>query len=170
MGSGKTTVGRVLAGRLRWRFADLDHHVEAREGRSVPQIFAELGEAAFRTAEASALAELLQLGNIVVALGGGAPGTPRVRELLANAPGTAVIHLDAPFPVLYDRCAAQALDRAGTERPLLGERTAAQERYASRQAFYAAVAHHTADAGAATPETVADEILRVLTPATDSVP
>ena len=162
MGSGKTTVGRILAQRLGWEFADLDHRVEARDGRTVPQIFAQSGEAAFRTAEADALEELLRFQHVVIALGGGAPGTPRIRELLAHAPETVVIHLQAPFPVLYDRCTAQALDTNATERPLLGDSEAAQARYESRHPLYAAIADHTADAGVPTPEAVIDEILRAL--------
>ena len=58
MGSGKTPVGRILSERLGWQFADLDHVVESREGRSVPHIFAESGEGAFRSAEAQVLADL----------------------------------------------------------------------------------------------------------------
>lgn len=162
MGSGKTTVGRLLAARLGWRFADLDDEVEARTGRSVPQIFAEDGEPAFRAAEADALAALLQDSRIVIALGGGAPGTPAVRERLASVTQTAVVHLDAPFPLLYDRCAAQALDPEATTRPLLGQRHAAAERYEARMAIYTAVAHYRVHAGSGPPEAIAGAVLRAV--------
>ena len=159
MGSGKTTVGRILASRLGWHFADLDQHVEAREGRSVPQIFAEQGEDAFRRAETAVLAHLLVHPELVIALGGGAAGTPSVRELLASTPALAVVHLDAPFPVLYERCTAQALDPHTTERPLLGAPEAAAARYGQRRGLYQSVAHVTVSADAGAPETIAELIL-----------
>ena len=59
MGSGKTSVGRVLAERLGWRFLDLDAEIERRNGRTVPQVFAESGESHFRHLETAALAGLL---------------------------------------------------------------------------------------------------------------
>jgi len=59
MGAGKTSVGRALGGRLGWRFQDLDERVQAREGRSVADIFRESGETEFRRAEHAALRELL---------------------------------------------------------------------------------------------------------------
>ena len=76
MGAGKTTVGRELARRLRWHFLDLDDVIEQREQKSVAEIFASSGEAAFRQAESAALAALLQdresSSDLVLALGGGA--------------------------------------------------------------------------------------------------
>jgi shikimate kinase len=161
-------VGRALAVRLGWHFADLDESIEAREGLTVPQIFAEQGEPAFRAAETAALTELLEQEHLIIALGGGALGTPVVCDLLAHTPGTRVVHLDAPFPVLYERCAAQAMDANATARPLLGDRSAAEERYRQRRGLYQAVAHATAPADAGAPELVADCILRALTGIADS--
>src|SRR6516225_5616417 len=59
MGAGKTSVGQALSAQLGWRFEDLDDRVEAREGRTVPEIFRDSGEAEFRRAEHAALRELL---------------------------------------------------------------------------------------------------------------
>ncbi len=161
MGSGKTTVGRVLARRLRWRFADLDVAVAKRAGRTVPEIFAKDGEAAFRAAEFAALRDLLGGGQSVIALGGGAPETAAVRDLLAVHPGIRVIHLHAPFETLYARCLYQAANPASTARPLLGDRADSAERYGRRLLLYTQVAHQVADAGAR-PGTVAAEILASL--------
>ena len=162
MGSGKSTAGRLLAERLGWEFADLDTCIEARLGFSVPQIFALHGEQAFRAAEVHDLAHLLSGACRVIALGGGAPETPAVQALLGGSPGTAVIHLKAPFPVLYQRCLRQATEADSVDRPLLGDFEAAARRYRDRLAIYAAVAHQVAAADVGSPEIVAEEIRRLL--------
>src|SRR2546421_12278270 len=72
MGAGKTTVGRLLARRLKLRFVDSDHEIERRCGVRVPTIFDIEGEAGFRMREAQTLAELTALEGIVLATGGGA--------------------------------------------------------------------------------------------------
>ncbi len=162
MGSGKTTVGRLLAARLGWAFADLDDAVAQRAGMSVPEIFAEQGEAAFRAAEVRALGALLQDTEIVIALGGGAPGTPALRELLRAVDATAIVYLEAPFAVLYERCYVQAEDAQATARPLLGTREAAAERFAQREALYASVASFTVPAGVPSPDSVTDAIAAAL--------
>lgn len=73
MGAGKSTVGRMLARRLGWRFHDLDERVEARAGRTVGELFAAEGEEAFRTLEGQVGAELLEEKGAVIATGGGWP-------------------------------------------------------------------------------------------------
>ncbi len=161
MGSGKSTVGRVLAHRLGWDFADLDRCIEARLGLSVPEIFAVDGEAAFRATEVQELGRLLCGFSRVIALGGGAPGTPALRASLRGGVGTAVVHLHAPFAVLYDRCQKQAGQADAVLRPLLGDTEAAARRYQDRLQIYAAVAHCVVDA-AESPTVVAEAILNRL--------
>ncbi|MFA9392658.1 MAG: shikimate kinase [Prolixibacteraceae bacterium] len=73
MGSGKSTVGKGLAKALNLTFVDMDDHIEERNFKSIPKIFAEDGEAAFRKMEQKALHELSTFENIVIATGGGAP-------------------------------------------------------------------------------------------------
>jgi shikimate kinase len=107
MGSGKTTIGRLLAEQLGWEFLDLDHEIERRDGRSVPQIFAESGEPHFRHLESAALAALLGHSRVVIALGGGAPEELGNRLLLEQTPRTAVVYLSAPLETLLDRCHRQ---------------------------------------------------------------
>lgn len=162
MGSGKSTVGRLLAERLGWQFADLDSCVAARLGLSIPQIFALQGESAFRAAEVSDLANLLLGSRMVIALGGGAPETPALRKLLAGNPGITVVHLQAPFPVLYDRCQKQAMEANAVDRPLLRDTETATRRYHERLELYTAVAHHTVAADAGPPDVIADAILPLL--------
>jgi len=90
MGAGKSTVGRLLAERLGWEFLDLDVLVESRSGLTVPEIFSTHGEAHFRRLESQELAAALGRGNIVLALGGGAPESLTNRLLLEQTPATAI--------------------------------------------------------------------------------
>ena len=73
MGSGKTTTGRMLAGRLGYGFSDLDSLIEEQEGKVITEIFAMKGEDYFRQVEASVLEGLLSRKQLVVACGGGTP-------------------------------------------------------------------------------------------------
>lgn len=113
MGAGKTSVGKLLARRLRWRFVDLDDLIVAREGRSIAQIFAQSGEPAFRRAETRALRQLLAASaaqSRVAGLGGGAYAQARNRVLLRRA-GVPVVWLDAPVDELESRVRRQDVDR-----------------------------------------------------------
>lgn len=73
MGSGKTTVGKQLAGKLNLQFMDMDMFIENRYRKSVSAIFEEKGEAAFREIERKVLRELLDFENVVISTGGGTP-------------------------------------------------------------------------------------------------
>lgn len=73
MGSGKTTIGKLLAERLGCSFVDMDVHIEEKYFKSVSQIFAEKGEQTFRLLEQQCLHEVAQFENIIISTGGGAP-------------------------------------------------------------------------------------------------
>ncbi|MDF2926851.1 MAG: shikimate kinase [Paenibacillaceae bacterium] len=111
MGTGKTTVGREVAGQLGWAFADTDHYVEERAGRSIPQLFAEQGEASFRQLETQALQDLLRQEGQVVSTGGGAVLREENRRLMLQ--GGLVVALNASEPVIVERV------RGDGNRPLL---------------------------------------------------
>lgn len=133
MGAGKTTVGRELARLLNWSFYDLDALIEGRTGCTVPALFAEQGESAFRKLEAQAFRELLETLEdepAVVALGGGAFAQEAIRQIIRDH-SASVVHLDVGFEEALRRCA----DAPG-HRPLLSDRTQATLLYEQRLPFY----------------------------------
>lgn len=109
MGCGKTTVGKLLAERLGLVLADTDALIEAREGRSIPDIFAQNGENFFRALELSVSRELAGMQNLILACGGGLPLQEEAICALKNS--GVVFWLDRDPGVTYD-----SLDRSG--RPL----------------------------------------------------
>jgi shikimate kinase len=134
MGAGKTTVGRALARRLRWRFLDLDDVIEQRKRQSIAQIFASSGEAGFRCAETAALRDLLQessdSGDLVLALGGGAFVQERNRALLDRA-GAVTVLLEAPLEELRRRCRNES-----RVRPLAQQEAGFAELFTARREHY----------------------------------
>ena len=153
MGAGKSTVGRLLAAELGWRFIDIDAEVEAKYGVTIAAMFAAEGEEVFRRRESAAIARALGQKQAVIALGGGAPEILTNRLLLEQTALTAAIFLDAPFNVLFDRC---VLQEGAAVRPVLMDATAAAARFQLRIPFYRRCAQHRVETAAQEPhETVA---------------
>ena len=153
MGSGKTTVGKVLADFLGCPFMDLDDLVVKKAGKSIPDIFAQDGEPAFRQLEARLLRQTVEKyaeNTAVLALGGGAVTTPASAALLHEK--TVCIYLRASLDTLLQRLAGET---AG--RPLADEAMAA--RLAEREPLYEETAHVIVDTDGLTPDEVADEII-----------
>jgi shikimate kinase len=113
MGTGKSTIGQLLAAELRRPFVDMDTLIEQREGRPIPQIFTEAGEPYFRRLEANLCRELAARHGLVIATGGGAL-VPE-RNLRAMESGGLVICLDCAPAVLWQRIGRS------DNRPMLAE-------------------------------------------------
>jgi shikimate kinase len=154
MGSGKSTVGRLLAVRTGYRFADSDDEIEARAHARVADIFGRQGEAAFRELERQAISDLLKVERCVIATGGGAfAQTACADDLLARS---FTVHLACDFEETFRRATLLG------GRPLLdrGERGAA-DLYADRKDKYSR-AHATVDTTRRSPDEVVSDILRLL--------
>ncbi len=156
-GSGKSTVARLLAARLGWRLCDTDALVEQMAGRTIPAIFADEGEAAFREQETMALTAALAEPHTIVATGGGIVLRDVNRALLKEK--AFVVWLDAPTDVLIAR-----LRTHDEERPLLaGDNPAARLEMlrTQRAALYRETARLTIDTSEAAPDDVTERILGV---------
>jgi shikimate kinase / 3-dehydroquinate synthase len=153
MGAGKSTVAGVVASRLGTRTLDLDERVERLAGRSIPELFAEQGERAFRALEKEALTTLPpDVG--VVSLGGGTVMDDETRQTLLRE--GIVVTLTADPAVLADRVGA------GDGRPLLGDDPRGDlERIVKARAAEYAEAHAIIDTGKLDVETVAAEVVAV---------
>ena len=112
MGSGKTHLGRKFSKYLGVQFVDMDNYIEKRNYKTIPQIFAEEGEAEFRKKERKALEELSEFTDIVIATGGGAPCFFDNIDLMNNSGKT--IYLNINPKILAFR-----LMKSKTERPLI---------------------------------------------------
>ncbi len=101
MGTGKSTIGRILADKLKCSFMDLDDYVEEKAGKSIPDIFEESGEKGFRELEQQVLMEVCRDFEGVVALGGGSLQNQHlVDHLKLNG---ILVFLKTPFPIILDR-------------------------------------------------------------------
>ena len=152
-GSGKSTVGRELAGRYGVPFVDLDVEIEQDAGTSVPEIFADHGEAAFRALEAQALLKASAHDPSVVACGGGIVLEPANRITLRNT-GICVF-LDVPLERLRARI------EPSTDRPLIRSEGDLERLFVARQPLYREFAAHVVEASG-DPSEVADAIVEEL--------
>ena len=150
-GSGKTTVGTLLAQALGVSFRDTDTDIVERAGKPIPDIFVDDGEEHFRALEREAVSAALSGHDGVLALGGGAVLAEPTRRLLA---GHTVVYLTVDL--------SNAVSRVGLDqgRPLLAVNPRATLRFLmeQRKPLYEQVATHTVDTSGRTPEEVIDEI------------
>ena len=153
MGSGKTSVGRIVADALGCPFLDLDELIVKKAGRSIPAIFEADGERGFRRLEKQVLEQTVAKyaeSTAVLALGGGTVTIPGAIGLLQK--NTLCIYLQADVETLRAHLEGQK-----DGRPLAGEGW--EERLSERLPLYQKAAHITIDTVGLTPEEIADEII-----------
>lgn len=153
MGAGKTTTGRTLAQKMGWGFIDLDEVIEAQVGKSVQQIFADLGEEEFRRLERSTLKSCSELERMVVSLGGGAYISEENRRIIDNA-GVAIL-LECPVEVCLSRVECDG------SRPLLRDEVDVRALYERRMPYYR-LADFSVNSAENTPLEIAEQIIALL--------
>ena len=154
MGAGKTTVGKIIARRLKRRFVDSDQEIERRCGVRIPVIFDIEGEHGFRAREEQAIAELVTLEGVVLATGGGAVLSAENRRQLASRGTTVYLH--ARPEDLHRRL------RHDKNRPLLNTPDPGQrlkDLYAKRDPLYRRVADIVLETGTQSIQALARELL-----------
>jgi len=151
MGVGKSTVGDLLARRLRWPFIDLDTTIEAGQGTTIREMFENAGETYFRQIERAALIEASRTEPVVIALGGGTfvqePNFQYINEI-----GGTTIWLDCPVEELRRRCEGK------NDRPLFRDPESFAELFEQRLPFYQRANFRVSTAGRE-PASVVDQIL-----------
>jgi shikimate kinase len=156
MGVGKSSVGRRLANALDLPFRDADHEVETAAGRSIPDIFADLGEPAFREGERRVIARLLDDPPHVLATGGGAFMNPETRALIKSK--AISVWLKADLDVLARRVSRK------DNRPLLAGKDPMQVLKEQAEARYPAYAEAdiVVETGDAAHHVTVDQIIQAL--------
>lgn len=151
MGVGKSTVGELLARRLRWPFIDLDTTIEAGQGTTIREMFENAGEPFFRQIERAALIEASRSEPVVIALGGGTFVQEPNFEYI-NETGGITIWLDCPVEELRRRCEGK------NDRPLFRDPASFAELFEQRLPFYQRANFRVSTAGRE-PASVVDQIL-----------
>ena len=156
-GSGKSTVGRHLARQLGWRFVDSDHEIEREIGGPIRAYFEQHGETAFRELEQQTIASLCELGDTVLATGGGA--VLRAANRVALKTHCEVIYLRSSPDELFRRL------RHDTQRPLLQVKDPLKrlrELYGERDPFYLEACDFVIETGRPSVPTLVNMILMQL--------
>lgn len=156
MGSGKSTLGKKLAKHAGLQFIDMDHYIEKRNCKTVPQLFAEEGEAEFRKKERKALEELSEFSDVVIATGGGAPCFFDNVDLMNRTGKTIYLNIDP-------KILASRLLKSKTERPLIKGKSKKElvgfidETLRKRNEFYAQAHYQITQ-----PDVNLDEVMKMI--------
>lgn len=133
MGSGKSTVGKLLAEQLGWNFLDTDEAISELQGKSISTIFEEDGEERFRALEKAFLSFTTELRRQVIATGGGMPTTPENLSTILNSGIT--IFLDCDSDTLGKRI-SESIDRPLHQQPTNQLQASIESNLKSRMSFY----------------------------------
>jgi len=154
MGTGKTTIGQIVADRVGMPFVDLDDAIVAEAGQPIARIFADRGEATFRHLEARIAQQIAAQSGQVVATGGGTLLNPDTRGAFAR--NSLLVCLTADPETIIERV-------VGDEgRPLAQDQEALITLMGDRAALYASLPFHV-DTTDRTPEQAAEEVIRIWT-------
>ena len=157
MGSGKSTVGKIISDELFLNFFDTDEEIENRTGASIDWIFDLEGEEGFRKRESDILEEMVQKNSVVLSTGGGIILSENNRELLSSR-GT-VFYLATPISVQLERTAKDK------DRPLLKNGDPGQilqELHEKRKNLYKSVSDHIIETEDKSSQEVASEIINLV--------
>ena len=152
MGSGKSTVGKILAEKLNLEFIDIDKEIEKQTGLTIPQIFKTYGEQHFRKLERKQIENFVNKQGYVVSTGGGLGANPENMEKMKKS--GYVVWLDVSLDEILKRC------QNDTNRPLLNQpKDNIEKLYDERKEVYQK-SHIHINADGKTPEEIADEIIK----------
>ena len=157
MGSGKSTVGKIISSELFLNFFDTDEEIEARTGASIDWIFDLEGEEGFRKRESKILEEMVQQNSIVLSTGGGIILSESNRELLSSR-GT-VFYLATPIAVQLERTLKDK------DRPLLKNGDPGkilEELHVARESLYEGVADYIVNTEGKSSQEVSAEIIKLV--------
>jgi shikimate kinase len=157
MGSGKSTVGKIIANELFLSFLDTDDEIEKSTGVSIDWIFDLEGEEGFRKRESAILGDLAEKNSIVLSTGGGIILSDANRDLL-SARGS-VFYLDTPIDIQLERTAKDQ------DRPLLKEgdpKKILSKLHKERESLYQSVADHIVETASKSSQEVANEIIKLV--------
>ncbi len=156
MGSGKTTVGRLLATELGYSFIDTDAVIEQLTSKSITQLFAEQGEPKFRQIESKVLSEVCAYKNLTIATGG---GIVLQRENWSYLHHGLIVWLDVPVEQIYTRLTTD------TTRPLLQDvdpLAKLRSLHQQRRSLYAQADLHITPNSNDTPEQIATRVMEAI--------
>ena len=136
MGSGKTSVGKILARQIAKKFLDVDTIIEKEQNASVSEIFEDKGEEHFRLLEQECINKLTLNAGQIIATGGGLPIYSSISDT------SLIVYIDADFDVIMNRLSA----KEHAKRPLLQDASKAKALYEKRIGLYEEIAHFSIDA------------------------
>jgi len=160
-GTGKSTVGKLLANRLKRDFIDTDEYIESTTGKTIKDIFEEEGEESFRKTEAETIAKLSRMDNKIISAGGGVVlRDENVKSLKSNG---FLILLEATPEIIHDRIRQD--EKTTQQRPSLTNRNSFDEikhLIDKRQPFYENAANYTINTSYVSCEDIVEEIITTI--------